>query len=139
MNIEDMIYRYADPVVFQAHHLKTHEIAEGLIDEIHEGKIIPFYFDDVLILLVPENNFVARIHILSVSKNTISAMRRFKDKIFEETSCRKLYGFSPDPRFIRAVKKVGFGWKHEGTLENMFFDKELNPHNLYVFGVSKET
>jgi hypothetical protein len=137
--VAQILYEQIDPWIFQVPTKTKDEIFNDIVDNIKGGKAIPLEKDGFILYVVPENNWLARIHMFSKTGNHIVSIKAFEkltNLIFDNSKVQKLYGINPFKTMIKLSEKIG--WKHEGTLSKSFMTKEGELKDQYIFGVTRE-
>lgn len=133
-----IIYEQIDPWIFQVPEKSKDEIFNGILDDIRSGKSLPLEKDGFIIYLVPETNWLARVHIFAKNSkpfDSVNAGIFLTNLIFDNSKVDKLYGITPLKGMVKVSEKIG--WKHEGILTKSFMTKDGELKDQYIFGVTR--
>jgi hypothetical protein len=94
----------------------------AVVKPTREGNALAVEKNNFVFLITPINQWLAKGDIFSSAKshNVIEAAIETTKYIFESTTTRKIFGFTPNPKFYSLAMKTG--WKKEGILSDSFWD-----------------
>lgn len=134
-----IIYEQIDPWIFQSPEKTKDQIFEDILSDIENGRSIPVEKDGFIFYIVPETKWLARVHMFSKAKDSITALSAsmfLTNFIFDSTKVNKLYGITSLKSMLKVSERVG--WKHEGTLTQSFMTENGDFKDQYIFGVTRK-